>query len=123
MLIRHSDVLIVIRGEGPAAVDAWSALMGGPGRTAVVAAIEVSKLREHRLRDRPGSLVAALHGLDTIERRRRLGRPETTLEADLHRRVQRLRHRLAQQPPTTRLPTASLHPPASVEVDAARPDL
>ena len=53
--------------------------MGGGGRIAVVAAIEVSKLREHRLRDRPGSLMAALRGLDTIDRRRRLGRPEPAL--------------------------------------------
>jgi hypothetical protein len=97
--------------------------MGGSGRTAVVAAIEVSKLREHRLRDRPGSLVAALHGLDTIERRRRLGRPEPALEADLHRRVQRLRHRLARQPQVARPPTARSRTRASVEVDAARPDL
>ncbi len=88
------------------AADAWSLLMGGPGRTAVIAAIEVSKLREHRLRDRPGSLVAALHGLDTIERRRRLGRPEPALEADLHRRVVRLRHRLAEQRPVGRGRTA-----------------
>ena len=75
------------------AADAWSALAAGPGRTAVVAAIELSKLREHRLRDRSGSLVAALAGLDTIERRRRLGRPEPSLEADLRRRVARLERR------------------------------
>ena len=99
------------------AVDAWSVLMGGPGRTAVVAAIEVSKIREHRLRDRSGSLVAALHGLDTIERRRRLGRPEPALEADLHRRVTRLRRRLAG------VPAAGRRAPASVGVEPTCPDL
>ena len=36
------------------AVDAWSALAAGPGRTAVVAAIELAKIREHRLRDPAG---------------------------------------------------------------------
>jgi hypothetical protein len=122
ILIERAHLLRRI-GRHRDAVDAWSGLMGGSGRTAVVAAIEVSKLREHRLRDRPGSLVAALHGLDTIERRRRLGRPEPALEADLHRRVQRLRHRLARQPQVARPPTARSRTRASVEVDAARPDL
>ena len=42
------------------AADAWAALAAGPGRTAVVAAIELAKLREHRLRDRPGALDAAV---------------------------------------------------------------
>lgn len=104
------------------AADAWSMLMGGPGRIAVVAAIEVSKIREHRLRDRSGSLVAALHGLDTIERRRRLGRPEPALEADLHRRVTRLRHRIAQQSTAVR-PRRVPPRGGSVGVEAARPDL
>jgi hypothetical protein len=122
ILIERAHLLRRV-GRHRDAVDAWSGLMGGPGRTAVVAAIEVSKLREHRLRDRPGSLVAALHGLDTIERRRRLGRPEPALEADLHRRVQRLRHRLAKRSPVARPPTARPQPPDSVGVEAARPDL
>jgi hypothetical protein len=33
------------------AADAWASLATGPGRTAIVAAIELAKLREHRLRD------------------------------------------------------------------------
>jgi hypothetical protein len=120
ILIERAHLLRRLGRHGDA-VDAWSVLMGGTGRTAVVAAIEVAKLREHRLRDRGGSLVAALHGLDTIERRRRLGRPEPALEADLHRRIQRLRHRLAQQPPAAG--PRQMPPHRSVGVEAARPDL
>jgi uncharacterized protein YprB with RNaseH-like and TPR domain len=75
------------------AADAWEALAAGPGRTAILAAVELAKLREHRLRDRTGALDATLHGLALIERRRRLGRPEPSLEAQLLRRVARLRSR------------------------------
>ena len=75
------------------AVDAWSGLATGPGRIAVSAAMELAKLHEHKLRDRDAALRAALHGLALAERRRRLGRPEPTLEADLIRRVTRLKRR------------------------------
>lgn len=81
-------------GRHDDAADAWAALAAGPGRAAILAAIELAKLREHRLRDRSGALAAALQGLAAIERRRRLGRPEPVLEADLLRRVDRLRRRL-----------------------------
>ena len=72
--------------------EAWSALAAGPGRTAVVAAIELAKIHEHRRHDPSAALAAANRGLGAIERRRRLGRPEPALEADLLRRVARLRH-------------------------------
>lgn len=81
-------------GRHADADDAWSALAAGPGRIAVVAAIELAKIREHRLRDRRAALEAVLRGLDAVERRRRLGRPEPALEADLLRRSVRLRHRI-----------------------------
>lgn len=80
------------------AAEAWTALAAGPGRTAIVAAIELAKLHEHRLRDRPGALAAALRGLGFVERRRRLGRPEPALESDLRRRVARLERRLLARP-------------------------
>ena len=80
-------------GRHADAAEVWTSLAAGPGRTAIVAAIELAKLQEHRLRDRPGALAAALRGLGFIERRRRLGRPEPALEADLLRRVARLRRR------------------------------
>ena len=75
------------------AVQAWSALAAGPGRTAVVAAIELAKIHEHRRHDPKAAMAAATRGLGAIERRRRLGRPEPALEADLLRRVTRLRLR------------------------------
>ena len=77
------------------AVDAWTSLAAGPGRGAIVAAIELAKIREHRLRDPLGALHIAADALDMIERRRRRGRPEPRLEADLLARSRRLRRRLA----------------------------
>jgi hypothetical protein len=81
-------------GRHTDAAEVWTGLAAGPGRIAIVAAIELAKLREHHLRDRPGALTAALRGLGFIERRRHLGRPEPALEADLLRRVARLRRRV-----------------------------
>jgi uncharacterized protein YprB with RNaseH-like and TPR domain len=78
-------------GRHADAAAAWTALAAGPGRTAIIAAIEAAKLHEHRLRDRRTALAAAQRGLATIERRHRLGRPEPRLEADLLRRIARLR--------------------------------
>lgn len=77
---------------GEAAV-AWEALAAGTGRGAIVAAIELAKLQEHRLRDRPGAMAAVLRGFSLVERRRRIGRPEPALEADLTRRHDRLHRR------------------------------
>jgi len=76
------------------AADAWTALAAGPGRIAVVAAIELAKIHEHRLHDTPAALAASIRGLGAIDRRRHLGRPEPALEADLDRRVARLRRRI-----------------------------
>ena len=77
------------------AVEAWTSLAAGPGRAAIVAAIELAKIREHRLRDPLGALHVAADALDMIERRKRRGRPEPRLEADLLARSRRLRRRLA----------------------------
>ena len=82
-------------GRHTDAADAWSALAAGHGRTAIVAAIELAKLQEHRLHHRPAALATALRGLGMIDRRRRLGWPEPALEADLTRRVTRLRRSCA----------------------------
>ncbi|MEX1172263.1 MAG: ribonuclease H-like domain-containing protein [Chloroflexota bacterium] len=75
------------------AADAWAALAAGPGRSAVVAAIELAKLHEHRLGRPDLALQAALHGYGLADRRRRLGMPEPPLEADLRVRIARLRRR------------------------------
>ena len=79
------------------ASDAWRALAASPGRLGVVASIELAKLREHRLGDHVGALEAATRGLAAAERRRRLGRPEPSLEANLEHRLARLRRRLERR--------------------------
>jgi hypothetical protein len=75
------------------AVEAWDRLAAGPSRLAIVAAVELAKLHEHRLHDREEAVRATARGLALIERRRRLGRPEPALEADLRRRLARLQRR------------------------------
>jgi hypothetical protein len=78
------------------AADAWTGVAAGPGRTAVVAWIELAKLREHRLGDAPGALEATLRGVAAADRRRQLGFPEPALEVDLRHRLGRLRRRVGQ---------------------------
>jgi len=85
-------------GDIAAAARSWGFLMDQPGRTAIVAAIELAKLHEHHLHDLPTALRIATTGLGTADRRRRIGRPEPALERDLRRRSDRLRRRLAQAP-------------------------
>jgi hypothetical protein len=82
-------------GRHAEAAEALEFLAAGPGRMAIVAAIELARLRERRLRDAHGALVATTRGLALAERRRRLGRPEPDLEADLRHRAARLRRRAA----------------------------
>jgi hypothetical protein len=77
------------------ALEAWDALACGPGRTAVLAAIEASKLREHRIGDPAAALATVERGLLLADRRRARGVPEPALEADLRHRWRRLRGRLA----------------------------
>ena len=81
-------------GRYPDAAEAWDALACGPGRTAILASIELAKIHEHRLRDPASALAATMRGLGHVERRRRLGRPEPALETDLRRRLDRLRRRI-----------------------------
>jgi hypothetical protein len=82
-------------GRHEEAAEAWAALAAGPGRAAIVAAIELARVRERRLKDPRGALAATTHGLALAEGRHRLGRPEPSLEADLRRRAARLRRRVA----------------------------
>jgi uncharacterized protein YprB with RNaseH-like and TPR domain len=83
-------------GRTSEALDAWDALGCGPGRTAILAAIEAAKLREHHLADPGGALRSVERGLALADRRRALGLPEPTLESDLRHRWRRLRTRLAR---------------------------
>ncbi len=80
-------------GRFTEAAEAWQSLADRADRTAILACIELAKLQEHRLRDRDVAARSALRGLGLVERRRQLGRPEPALEADLRRRLHRLRHR------------------------------
>jgi hypothetical protein len=77
--------------------EAWTRVAAGPGRTAIVAWIELAKLREHRLADVAGALEAASRGAAAADRRRQLAMPEPALEADLRRRLARLRRRVARR--------------------------
>ena len=83
-------------GRVDEAVEAWDAIACGPGRTAVVAAIEAAKLREHRLGDTIGAMATVERGLHLTDRRRARGMPEPALEADLRHRWRRLRARMAR---------------------------
>lgn len=81
-------------GRTAEAAESWAALAAGSSRLAAVAAIELAKLHEHRHRD-PRAAMASVHvALRILERRRRLGRPEPALEADLVRRGARIRRGL-----------------------------
>lgn len=90
-------------GRTSDAIEAWDALASGPGRTAIVANIEVAKLQEHRLGRPDLALGTAARARDLLDRRRRLGMPEPTLEADLARRLGRLRRRVVSAAETRRV--------------------
>ncbi|HVL53140.1 MAG TPA: ribonuclease H-like domain-containing protein [Vitreimonas sp.] len=78
------------------AAETWANLATGTSRLAAVAAVELAKLREHRLGDASGALEAVRLGRSIVERRRALGRPELAIELDLVRRGRRLRTRLSR---------------------------
>jgi len=81
-------------GRYGAAAEAWEALAAGIGPIAVVAWIEVAKLREHRLGDLAGAFAAAGRARDLADRRRRMGRIDPPLDNALAVRLQRLMRRL-----------------------------
>ena len=93
------------------AAEAWAGVAAGPGRTAIVAWIELAKLREHRLGDPAGALEATLRG------RRGRGRPRAGTARGCRRPALEagLRHRLA------RLSAAGLRPPRPARRGPARP--
>jgi hypothetical protein len=76
------------------AAAAWIAIADGGGTRAILAWIEVAKLREHRLADPVGAFDAVRAGWRHAERSRRLGRPFVRAEGDLILRGRRLRERL-----------------------------
>jgi hypothetical protein len=82
-------------GRDREAEAAWIALTSHGGTLAVLAWLEVAKVREHRLADLDGALDATLRSIRAIERQRGLGRPLPRLERAAARRCLRLRRRLA----------------------------
>ena len=76
------------------AVAAWLELAAGRGAIAVHAWIEVAKLREHRLGDRPGALDASERAARLAEARRRMGLGDPVTERALRVRLDRLRRRV-----------------------------
>ena len=79
------------------AAAAWISIADRGGTRAILAWIEVAKLREHRLGDPVGAFEAVRSGWREAERSRRLGRPVTRAESDLVVRGRRLRERLARR--------------------------
>ena len=81
-------------GRWTDAADAWHTAAAAGGALGAIAWIEVAKIREHRLGDTTGALVATGAAWRILERSRVLGRPHPRLEADLARRAIRLRTRI-----------------------------
>jgi hypothetical protein len=91
------------------AIAAWITIADRGGTRAILAWIEVAKLREHRLGDPLGAFEAVRAGWRQAERSRHLGRPLPRAETDLVVRGRRLRERLSRprsQPPQTEVAIA-----------------
>jgi hypothetical protein len=85
--------LLARLGRRSEAHAAWleTALRGGPG--AALAWLHVARHREHRERDVAGALAACHEAAAVAERARLWDRPMTAIEADLERRLARLRRK------------------------------
>ncbi|MEP7378904.1 MAG: ribonuclease H-like domain-containing protein [Chloroflexota bacterium] len=85
--------LLARLGRTAEAYAAWLeiALRGGPG--AALAWLHVARHREHRERDVAGALAACHEAAAVAERARLWDRPMTLIEADLARRMARLRRK------------------------------
>ena len=94
ILIERARVLRRLGRFGDAAA-AWEGLAAGIGPFAVLAWIEVAKLREHRLGDLVGALAAVDRAAAVVSRRRALGRPDPRIEGQLAHRRARLTGRRA----------------------------
>ena len=85
--------LLARLGRRSEAHAAWLeiALRGGPG--AALAWLHVARHREHRERDVTGALAACREAATVAERARLWDRPMAAIEADLERRMARLRRK------------------------------
>jgi RNase_H superfamily len=86
--------LLRFLGRYAEAVDAWRVVAANGGRSAIVAWIEIAKLREHRLADLSGALEATARARALAERDRHLGRPDPALDRAIAGRADRIRRRL-----------------------------
>lgn len=93
ILVERARLLRRLGRYGDAA-EVWQALASGIGPLAVVAWIELAKLREHRLADITGAFAAAESGRNLAQRRRRMGRIDPPLDHAIARRLERLGRRL-----------------------------
>jgi hypothetical protein len=75
------------------AAAAWEGLGSGPGPLAAHAWVEVAKLREHRLGDLSGAIVAARRAAGLADRRRRFGFVDPAFDRALTARLIRLAKR------------------------------
>jgi hypothetical protein len=75
------------------AAAAWEGLGSGPGPLAAHAWVEVAKLREHRLGDLRGAVVAATRAAGLADRRRRFGFVDPAFDRALAARLLRLAKR------------------------------
>ncbi len=81
-------------GRTVEAAAAWESLTQSPGRAAILAWVEIAKLREHLLGDPEGALDATGTAERRLERLRLLDAPEPALEIALSIRRRRLHGRL-----------------------------
>jgi RNase H-like protein len=102
LLVERAHLLRRLGRHGDAEL-AWVSAAAGPGRLAALAWIEVAKIRERRLRDVEGALVATERARLAAERRRRLGLPEPRLEVAIASRMARLARRRERQASPRRL--------------------
>lgn len=112
ILIEKARVLRRLGRFGDSAA-AWEALAAGIGPFAVLAWVEVAKLREHRLGDLAGALAAVDRAAAVVNRRRALGRLDPRIEGQLAHRRARLTGRWAISRDRLRL-----SPPRAIAVAA-----
>jgi len=102
LLVERAHLLRRLGRHGDAEL-AWVSAAAGPGRLAALAWIEVAKIRERRLRDVEGAIIATERARLAAERRRRLGLPEPRLEVAIASRMARLLRRRERQVSPRRL--------------------
>jgi len=100
---------------------AWLEIADAGGSAAILAWIEVAKLREHRLGDPAGALEATERAAVLTERRRRLGMGDPVVAIAVAERLARLRARLAAiQPEASRGGTSGTRGSAGASAHDAR---